>query len=172
MEPLGWIHTQPNESPQLSPQDVTTHAKVMADNPSWDGEKTIIITCRSVSQQAGRCVSDFQSLDKHNWKGFYLCSSASRQDPAHSQLTNWHPVATSGVGRTQTRATTLKATCHPTMRECRCFCLIGSWASSWCLDRVPGTITSWVSRFKTICTDMFCFMGDYTCEWKYHQHVQ
>lgn len=46
MEPLGWIHTQPNESPQLSPQDVTTHAKIMADNPSWDGEKTIIITCR------------------------------------------------------------------------------------------------------------------------------
>ncbi|MGH0161571.1 UNVERIFIED_CONTAM: hypothetical protein FKN15_041370 [Acipenser sinensis] len=45
MEPLGWIHTQPNESPQLSPQDVTTHAKVMADNPAWDGEKTIIITC-------------------------------------------------------------------------------------------------------------------------------
>lgn len=66
MEPLGWIHTQPNESPQLSPQDVTTHAKVMADNPSWDGEKTIIITCRSVSQQAGCCVSDFQSLDEHN----------------------------------------------------------------------------------------------------------
>lgn len=48
MEPLGWIHTQPNESPQLSPQDVTTHAKIMADNPSWDGEKTIIITCRCV----------------------------------------------------------------------------------------------------------------------------
>lgn len=50
MEPLGWIHTQPNESPQLSPQDVTTHAKVMADNPSWDGEKTIIITCRYTSE--------------------------------------------------------------------------------------------------------------------------
>lgn len=66
MEPLGWIHTQPNESPQLSPQDVTTHAKVMADNPSWDGEKTIIITCRSVSQQAGHCLSDFQLLDEHN----------------------------------------------------------------------------------------------------------
>jgi pre-mRNA-processing factor 8 len=45
MEPLGWIHTQPNELPQLSPQDITTHAKVMADNSSWDGEKTIIITC-------------------------------------------------------------------------------------------------------------------------------
>jgi pre-mRNA-processing factor 8 len=45
MEPLGWIHTQPNELPQLSPQDITTHAKIMADNSSWDGEKTIIITC-------------------------------------------------------------------------------------------------------------------------------
>ncbi|KAJ7388031.1 Pre-mRNA-processing-splicing factor 8, partial [Desmophyllum pertusum] len=30
MEPLGWVHTQPNELPQLSPQDVTTHAKIMA----------------------------------------------------------------------------------------------------------------------------------------------
>lgn len=45
MEPLGWVHTQPNELPQLSPQDVTTHAKVMAENPAWDGEKTIVITC-------------------------------------------------------------------------------------------------------------------------------
>lgn len=51
MEPLGWIHTQPNELPQLSPQDVTTHAKIIVDqnqNPTevtWDGEKTIIITC-------------------------------------------------------------------------------------------------------------------------------
>merc|ERR1712176_622494 len=33
MEPLGWLHTQPNESPQLSAQDITTHAKIMADNP-------------------------------------------------------------------------------------------------------------------------------------------
>jgi pre-mRNA-processing factor 8 len=45
MEPLGWIHTQPNELPQLSPQDITTHAKVMNEHQSWDGEKTIIITC-------------------------------------------------------------------------------------------------------------------------------
>ena len=56
MEPLGWVHTQPNELPQLSPQDVTTHAKIMADNPSWDGEKTVIITCRysheTISQEA------------------------------------------------------------------------------------------------------------------------
>ena len=29
LEPLGWIHTQPNELPQLSPYDVTMHAKTM-----------------------------------------------------------------------------------------------------------------------------------------------
>jgi pre-mRNA-processing factor 8 len=44
MEPLGWLHTQPNELPQLSPTDVTMHARVMADNKSWDGERTIVIT--------------------------------------------------------------------------------------------------------------------------------
>jgi len=45
MEPLGWIHTQPNELPQLSPQDITTHANILANNSAWDSEKTIIISC-------------------------------------------------------------------------------------------------------------------------------
>lgn len=40
------MHTQPNELPQLSPQDVMAHAKTLTENESWDGEKTIIITCR------------------------------------------------------------------------------------------------------------------------------
>ena len=44
LEPLGWVHTQPNENPQLSPQDVVLHAKIMSDNSTWDGEKSIIIT--------------------------------------------------------------------------------------------------------------------------------
>ena len=45
MEPLGWMHTQPNELPQLSPTDVTAHARIMSENKSWDGERTVIITC-------------------------------------------------------------------------------------------------------------------------------
>ena len=45
-EPLGWIHTQPNEMAQLSPFDVVTHARVMSDNKGlWDGDTTSIITC-------------------------------------------------------------------------------------------------------------------------------
>ncbi|PIO67461.1 PROCT domain protein [Teladorsagia circumcincta] len=39
------MHTQPNELPQLSPQDVTAHARILSENASWDGEKTVIITC-------------------------------------------------------------------------------------------------------------------------------
>ena len=52
MEPLGWIHTQPNEQPQLPPHDVITHAGVLTDNRSWDAEKTVTIT---VSFTPGSC---------------------------------------------------------------------------------------------------------------------
>ncbi|KAD4585392.1 hypothetical protein R6Q59_035988 [Mikania micrantha] len=45
LEPLGWMHTQPNELPQLSPQDLTFHARILENNKQWDGEKSIILTC-------------------------------------------------------------------------------------------------------------------------------
>lgn len=45
LEPLGWIHTQPNELPQLAPIDVVTHAKILAENKNWDISKSIILTC-------------------------------------------------------------------------------------------------------------------------------
>ncbi|KAG2180580.1 hypothetical protein INT44_003584 [Umbelopsis vinacea] len=45
LEPLGWIHTQPQELMNLSPQDVSTHARLLAQNKTWDGEKTISMTC-------------------------------------------------------------------------------------------------------------------------------
>lgn len=45
LEPLGWIHTQPNEIPQLVPQDLVMHSKIMEENKTWDEDKTIVITC-------------------------------------------------------------------------------------------------------------------------------
>lgn len=45
LEPLGWIHTQPNELPQLSPHDVVAHAGFLSRYNSWDPEKTILMTC-------------------------------------------------------------------------------------------------------------------------------
>ncbi|KAI8804010.1 NUC071 domain-containing protein [Cladochytrium replicatum] len=44
-EPLGWIHTQPNELPQLSPMDVTQHARALSENKEWQMDKAIVITC-------------------------------------------------------------------------------------------------------------------------------
>jgi len=44
MEPLGWMHTQPNELPQLPPQDVTKTAHIIAEDRSWDVDKTIVVT--------------------------------------------------------------------------------------------------------------------------------
>jgi len=45
LEPLGWLHTQPNEVPQLPPNDVCMHARILESNKSWDGEKCVILTC-------------------------------------------------------------------------------------------------------------------------------
>ena len=43
LEPLGWIKTQALELPHLSPTDVTTQAKIMAEHPEW-GSSSICIT--------------------------------------------------------------------------------------------------------------------------------
>ena len=45
LEPLGWMHTQPNELPQLAPQDVCKHAAILEGNKAWDMDKAILITC-------------------------------------------------------------------------------------------------------------------------------
>jgi pre-mRNA-processing factor 8 len=45
LEPLGWIHTQPTELPQLASQDIAIHSKFLSENENWDGEKSIIMTC-------------------------------------------------------------------------------------------------------------------------------
>jgi pre-mRNA-processing factor 8 len=49
LEPLGWMHTQPNELPQLSPQDVTMHAGILDRNKSWDMDRCVLITVRHAS---------------------------------------------------------------------------------------------------------------------------
>lgn len=52
LEPLGWIHTQPNETSQLAPQDIVTHAKIMSEHKEWSPESTITLT---VSFTPGSC---------------------------------------------------------------------------------------------------------------------
>merc|ERR1719387_938818 len=45
LEPLGWLHTMPNELPQLSSNDIIQHATILNSNEQWDGEKAAIVTC-------------------------------------------------------------------------------------------------------------------------------
>jgi pre-mRNA-processing factor 8 len=52
LEPLGWIHTQPNELPQLPPGDAIATSRMMGDNSEWEGERTIVTT---VSFTPGSC---------------------------------------------------------------------------------------------------------------------
>ena len=53
LEPLGWMHTQPNETAQLGPRDAVTQAHLVADHPdAWDGERVALLT---VSFTPGSC---------------------------------------------------------------------------------------------------------------------
>jgi len=114
LEPLGWIHTQPNELPQqqLAAQDVIQHARIMAENKSWSGDKTIVITC---SFTAGSCPSL----------------------PTSSLLR-----ASSGAAtRRRTRRPATRASSSTSTRRCRCCSLIASQASTWCLTLARGITT-------------------------------
>jgi pre-mRNA-processing factor 8 len=44
LEPLGWIKTQPQESQYLSPVDITTQARIMADHAEW-APTSVCVTC-------------------------------------------------------------------------------------------------------------------------------
>jgi len=44
LEPLGWIHTQPNEQRMMQPHDVATHARLLEHHRTWDGERCICVT--------------------------------------------------------------------------------------------------------------------------------
>ncbi|KAF8757846.1 U5 snRNA binding [Rhizoctonia solani] len=44
LEPLGWIKTQGLDISHLSPTDVTTQAKIMADHPEWSSH-SICLSC-------------------------------------------------------------------------------------------------------------------------------
>ena len=70
LEPLGWIHTQPSELPDLSPQDVITQAKLMDSNKNWLHERVITITCSftpgSVTLTAYRLTSQGFEWGKEN----------------------------------------------------------------------------------------------------------
>ena len=71
LEPLGWIHTQPNEIIQngvqvLPAPDVVTHASIINDHPNaWTGENEIILT---TSFTQGSCSLTAYRVTDHGLK--------------------------------------------------------------------------------------------------------
>merc|ERR1711871_42232 len=47
LEPLGWVHTQPQEQPHLPPQDASMHASLLEDHEEvgWTNDTAIVMTC-------------------------------------------------------------------------------------------------------------------------------
>jgi pre-mRNA-processing factor 8 len=43
LEPLGWIHTCPEDKNFLGITDAAIHAKFVSDNPNWQLDKTIVL---------------------------------------------------------------------------------------------------------------------------------
>jgi pre-mRNA-processing factor 8 len=83
LEPLGWIHTQPTETPQPPANDIITHSKIMVDNQVWDGDKTIIAAC---SFTPGSCsLSAYRvTTAGFNWgKAQTAVMDAKGYSPAH-----------------------------------------------------------------------------------------
>jgi len=70
MEPLGWIHTQPTETQQLSPVDVVETSRHLSENKEWVEDRTIMITASftpgSCSLSAYRLCPDGIQWGKEN----------------------------------------------------------------------------------------------------------
>lgn len=45
LEPLGWIHTAPAETHQLSPFAASLHSKHLINNSNWDADVSVVATC-------------------------------------------------------------------------------------------------------------------------------
>jgi pre-mRNA-processing factor 8 len=72
LEPLGWMHTQPNELPQLSPQDVTMHAGILDRNKGWDLERCVLITVRHVYVCLCVCVCVYVCMYMYIYTCMYM----------------------------------------------------------------------------------------------------
>ena len=78
LEPLGWIHTQPAETPQLPPGDAVAHARMLGSLPGWLPASAIVL---SVSFTPGSA-----SLAAHKLTpaGVAWATAAAKEAAGHS----------------------------------------------------------------------------------------
>ncbi|GJD08456.1 Pre-mRNA-processing-splicing factor 8 [Galdieria sulphuraria] len=74
LEPIGWVHTQPNEFPQLAPSDLVYTASLLAEEKLPDVDHALIVT---VSFTPGSCSVTAYKLTPSG----YEWGKASRETP-------------------------------------------------------------------------------------------
>eukprot|EP00127_Corallochytrium_limacisporum_P002632 Clim_evm68s134 gene=Clim_evmTU68s134 len=88
LEPLGWIHTQSNDIPYLSVQDVTTHAMLLDDH-GWAMETAVVLnitfTSGSVSLSCHSVTADGMAWGRENDELVAKAGSELSYVPQHSQ---------------------------------------------------------------------------------------
>jgi pre-mRNA-processing factor 8 len=88
LEPLGWLHTQPNELPQMAAQDIVQHAKMLENHKSWDGERCVAVTC---SFTPGSCSLTAYKLTPGGFE-WGRQAKETGQDPAGYKPTHYEKV--------------------------------------------------------------------------------
>ncbi|EGR30484.1 pre-mRNA processing factor 8, putative [Ichthyophthirius multifiliis] len=65
LEPLGWLHTQPEEKMALSPYDINLHSKILNENTAYNPEQCVVLT---VSFTPGSCTLTAYKLTKQGYE--------------------------------------------------------------------------------------------------------
>lgn len=78
MEPLGWIHTQANETGQLAALDASMHARLLERRSDWDNRSAVIGTC---SFTQGSCSLSLYRLTPEGLEWAKASNQASAQGP-------------------------------------------------------------------------------------------
>ena len=80
-EPLGYIHTQPSETHQLTPYDAQLMSKFLNERNSWDIETSIILTC---SFTQGSCTLCGYKLTPQGFEWGSKCKEVSNNPIGYS----------------------------------------------------------------------------------------
>jgi pre-mRNA-processing factor 8 len=82
-EPLGWIHTQPNDLPEMSATDFVAHTRMLNMFPSWNGERCITLV---VSFTPGSCSLTAYRLNSQGYEAARELCQSSRPDELYERI--------------------------------------------------------------------------------------
>jgi len=83
LEPLGWIHTQPNDISDMQATDLVAHTRMLSMHPNWNGEKCI---CIVVAFTPGSCSLAAYKLNSQGYEAAKDLQDTSRPDDLYENI--------------------------------------------------------------------------------------